>query len=829
MRRNKYDIMLLSETNVNSSSWEAWDGYYCFFSSSIDPKVREKEMKRKEEKKSQASKDRTTTYTHFRNAPDFENAGVAIVIKGTLVDSLKDIKHINGRMMKATFAASGSDISFFAIYAPHSAHAGEEKENFYDSLSDEILQTKGTYYVGGDFNARLHYVRNVDKDVCGPHILGRGMAYLDGMSETTKESRALFLGFCKIHALKIMNTQFRKPPEKLLTYKEKCAQQEDNLDIGPPYDAHKYAQLDYWLAGDAWRSTIKDAQSRKDIFYDSDHFVLECRIMIKGLYHKTHNKERTVRFYKPNVERWKNYNMHIQHAIKRDSLCLQSLSALLQEAADKHLEKIPHDKKKSYISRGTWAKIEKRNLGRRHGMTSAELKQLNNDIAKSANMDKQASLMEKFNENPMDPNKKGLWKAVRSLKRKFTPQYVKMKNKHGKHVPLILRAETVASYLEEEHWKNDANGQPCRTKIVDNNFADESPFVISELNDALQAAKCHKQPGPDGIIIELLKWLDAPNRDTLLLLINSWWSNKTAPEELFLARVAPIFKKGDTDVASNYRPISLLNSVYKVYMMMIRTRMQNSIEHLLTRTQYGFRPSKSTSHAIYLIRRIQDFAESKAAKLSIALLDWEKAFDKIQHDKLLVALSRLGFSQHYIDVIADCYRKPTFYVKDDFATSTIKEQRSGIRQGCPLSPFLFTMVMSCIDSDIQSSITGHVANNRVPGLDFDMVYYADDTIVFSQSNRGLNELLCLTERISQQYGLHLNRDKCVAIPMNNDGSIHFQDGTPLATEYEATYLGNEINREVNIRHEISNKLQEVRRTWIKLTPYWQPMLARGGN
>ena len=58
--------------------------------------------------------------------------------------------------------------------------------------------------------------------------------------------------------------------------------------------------------------------------------------------------------------------------------------------------------------------------------------------------------------------------------------------------------------------------------------------------------------------------------------------------------------------------------------------------------------------------------------------------------------------------------------------------------------------MSCIDSDIQSPITGHVINNRVPGLDFDMVYYADDTIVISQSNRGLNELLCLTERISQQ-------------------------------------------------------------------------------
>ena len=88
--------------------------------------------------------------------------------------------------------------------------------------------------------------------------------------------------------------------------------------------------------------------------------------------------------------------------------------------------------------------------------------------------------------------------------------------------------------------------------------------------------------------------------------------------------------------------------------------------------------------------------------------------------------------------------------------------------------------MSCIDSDIQSSITGYVINNRIPGLDFDMVYYADDTdtVVFSQSNRGLNELLCLIERISQLHGLRLNRDKCVAIPMNNEAPYMFKMARP---------------------------------------------------
>ena len=67
--------------------------------------------------------------------------------------------------------------------------------------------------------------------------------------------------------------------------------------------------------------------------------------------------------------------------------------------------------------------------------------------------------------------------------------------------------------------------------------------------------------------------------------------------------------------------------------------------------------------------------------------------------------------------------------------------------------------------------------------------------------------------------------------MNNEGAIHFQVGTPLCTEYESTYLAYEINREVNIRHEISNKLQRVRRTWINLILFLkqQPKPARDGS
>ena len=218
---------------------------------------------------------------------------------------------------------------------------------------------------------------------------------------------------------------------------------------------------------------------------------------------------------------------------------------------------------------------------------------------------------------------------------------------------------------------------------------------------------------------------------------------------------------------------------------------------------------------------VQDYAEMKGAQISLAFLDWEKAFDKIQHDKLYIALERLGFSQHYIQVIQNCYCNPTFFVRDNFGESGIKKQSAGIRQGCPLSPYLFVLVMTCIDFDIQQNITGHVKNNRLPNLDFDMIYYADDTVLFSRSTRGLNELLRLTESVSAQFGLKLNKNKCVALAMNNDGNIHFGNNEQLEKCFETTYLGNELNNEANIMHEIANKIHEVRKTWFKLAPYWK--------
>ena len=106
--------------------------------------------------------------------------------------------------------------------------------------------------------------------------------------------------------------------------------------------------------------------------------------------------------------------------------------------------------------------------------------------------------------------------------------------------------------------------------------------------------------------MEAFKEMDDENLEHLLETINEWWRNEEIPEEILQARIAMIFKKGDTSDLNNYRPIALLNSTYKIITAIIQKRLSEVIDPYLQTTQYGFRKNKSTAQAIHIIRRIMN-------------------------------------------------------------------------------------------------------------------------------------------------------------------------------------------------------------------------------
>ncbi len=147
----------------------------------------------------------------------------------------------------------------------------------------------------------------------------------------------------------------------------------------------------------------------------------------------------------------------------------------------------------------------------------------------------------------------------------------------------------------------------------------------------------------------------------------------------------------------NYRPIALLQVLYKVLASLARNRLQQALELWIQRNQFGFRPKKSSSQTIFIAGRLLDIAERQHSNFSLILFDWEKAFDKINQQKLLQILQvlrRLKTPPNMLKLITVMYNNPKFRITAAEASSAYRTQESGIRQGCPLSPYLFVLLMS---------------------------------------------------------------------------------------------------------------------------------------
>ena len=101
---------------------------------------------------------------------------------------------------------------------------------------------------------------------------------------------------------------------------------------------------------------------------------------------------------------------------------------------------------------------------------------------------------------------------------------------------------------------------------------------------------------------------------------------------------------------------------------------------------------------------MQDQAEQSNEKLFLVFLDWEKAFDEVDQEKLLQAMKRFDLPQKMIDVLASFYVNPQFRVKDREGKSSYRTQKAVIRHGCPLSPYLFICLMTVMFHDVHEEI-----------------------------------------------------------------------------------------------------------------------------
>ena len=272
---------------------------------------------------------------------------------------------------------------------------------------------------------------------------------------------------------------------------------------------------------------------------------------------------------------------------------------------------------------------------------------------------------------------------------------------------MTLAADPTRLSKDKEHWEtipltlyDDCEVSQC--EIWDDDISQW------EVEEAVKAMGNGKSTVSDFFSLEVYKALMGNYKETVTNYVNKLF-NGAIPDKFMTSQIISLFKKGDPLDVDNYRGISLMNVILKIACAVVAKRITYVVEghHLLTPAQAGFRPNMHcTGHVsalLEMISRIQSNLKGKNSKWThmgkhawVCFVDFKKAYDSVPHEALLYKLRKMGISGKVYAFIEKLYANSTLVVNVNDHTSEPVPLLRGLRQGCPLSPILFSIFINDI-------------------------------------------------------------------------------------------------------------------------------------
>ena len=678
-----------------------------------------------------------------------KSKGVAILLPSKLNFVLnKQVKDDSGRFVLLDIDIENSNIILLNVYAPTKDKV-QEQIILLQQLQDLLIDyQEKNLVIGGDFNTYL-----------APEIDKKG-GRREEQSEYSKQLNTFLDEFNLLDVWRVVNP-----------------------------DEHTFT----------WRNFTRNGfvQSRIDYFFTSTHMVYDLadvnikpgiksdHSLIKITFKLTNTQSRGKGFWKFNSSLLLDpeYVVKIKQVIVENDKKYEDLKnkALLWDV-------IKCDIRSHTISYASWkAKQQKLLLSNLHSQLEILEQKLNDGL----NVQKEFTTTKNKLEKLIGDKAQGSYIRSRSIhiesneksNKYFLQQEIK--NANIKNIKCLK--------TEDGHTINDGNdilkeqksfyqklyssgpksqcGDECSflhedipiIKEIDKNFCDQ-PITIEECGKSLKQLANNKAPGTDGFTADFYKffWIDIK-----CFVYNSFiysFENGILSIDQRRAILTLLPKIGkDLRWLKNWRPLSLLNTDYKILTKLLAIRLQTVLHYLIKEDQVAYIKNRYIGENIRKIVDIFDATHNTLNPGIAMFLDFEKAFDTVSWDFLFKTLKTFNFGPSFTKWVQILYNNPTSMVCNNGHASESFEIKRGIRQGCPLSALLFILVTEVMSTSIRND--QNIKGVNINGCVVKITQMADDTTIFVKDLVSVKNVLNKLAHFAKCSGLKLNKDKTEAIQL----------------------------------------------------------------
>ena len=421
---------------------------------------------------------------------------------------------------------------------------------------------------------------------------------------------------------------------------------------------------------------------------------------------------------------------------------------------------------------------------------------------------------------------------LRSLKTKNPKEYWKLlQTKKIDNTPISINE--LHDYFKQLNAGTDENDDELPNEMtreehvnLDTNMLD-TEFTEDEISKLINNLKNNKSPGIDRLTNEYIKASKHLLLPLYVKLFNKILNTQHIPEDWLGGMIVPIYKKkGDKLDPNNYRGITLLSCLGKVFTAALNARLNQfcEINDVLNENQTGFRSGYSTVDHAFILNCMIEYVLSIKGKLFCAFIDYRKAFDCVWRKGLWYKMNKMGIQGKVFATIKSMYKAVKSCVVSNGKHSDFFMCNSGVRQGENLSPLLFSLYVNDLENYLvqkgcsSASLHSEDFNNY---LKLFVLLYADDTLIIANTSSKLQQALNHVEQYCSDWKLDINCSKTKIIvfgeKIRDQSKYNFiYKGNALELVNEFKYLGITFSHNGSFRNCIKDLKQQANRAMYSL-------------